>query len=232
MSGVWAVVPVKPFALAKRRLAPTLGPSERAILARVMLDDVLSAIAAGRRSLDGVLVLTADDDAAAVADQHGAVVLRESRASGLNEALPLALDYLSTMGNPAMLVVPTDLPQLSANAIEFVVTTLETPQAVTLVRATRDGGTNLFGCRPASLIPPSFGAGSFEAYSRAARLAGIEPVVIEWPELDTDLDRPSDLDTFLALGTPTATHAFLSGVFRQKAQVLSRGMISRAIVSI
>jgi 2-phospho-L-lactate guanylyltransferase len=231
MGGVWAVVPVKPFALAKQRLASALGPAERDLLARVMLHDVLSAIAASRRSLEGLLVVTPDDDVATVADRHGATVLRETRASGLNEALTLALGYLSNMGNPAMLVVPTDLPQLSADAINVAVTMLQAPRVVTLVRA-RDGGTNLFGCRPAGLIPPSFGPGSFESYCRAARIVGVEPTVVERPELDTDLDCESDLDAFLALGTPTATHAFLSDLSRREAQVLSRGMISRAIISI
>ena len=41
---VWAVVLVKPFRLAKQRLAGVLDAGERSELARVMLEDVLTAV--------------------------------------------------------------------------------------------------------------------------------------------------------------------------------------------
>ncbi|MBL8307282.1 MAG: hypothetical protein JNM33_11340, partial [Rubrivivax sp.] len=43
---LWAVVPVKPFARAKQRLAGELSGAQRAALAACMLRDVLTALAA------------------------------------------------------------------------------------------------------------------------------------------------------------------------------------------
>ena len=56
---LWGVVPVKPFGVAKRRLAPLLSPEERSRLARAMFEDVLSSIA-GAPSLVGLTVVTTD----------------------------------------------------------------------------------------------------------------------------------------------------------------------------
>jgi 2-phospho-L-lactate guanylyltransferase len=86
------------------------------------------------------------------------------------------------------------------------------------------------------VIPPLFGPQSFWRHREAARHAGIRAVVVSDSELEQDLDRPDDLVTFLSMNTPTRTHAFLSGLSVPErmagAQLLSRGMTSRAIVSI
>ena len=222
-SPVWGVLPVKPFASAKKRLTAILDATDRARLARAMFEDVLAALI-DCRTLEGVVVVTADGDAAAIARQAGALVLDESVALGVNAALLDAIAYLSATNDAGMIMVPSDLPQLSANAIECAIERIDAPAAIALQRAS-DGGTNLFACRPAGIIPPSFGAGSFDAHCAAARRTGLVPRVIEWPGLEHDLDRPDDLPAFLSLRTPTRSHAFV-------AQALNRGMMSRAIVSI
>ena len=216
-------MPVKPFPSAKKRLTSILDASARARLAREMFEDVLAALV-DCRTLEGVVVVTADSDAAAIARQAGALVLDESVAAGLNAALVNAIASLPAATDTGIVMVPSDLPQLSTNAIDYAIERIDAPAAVALQRAS-DGGTNLLACRTARIITPRFGAGSFDAHCAAARRSGVVPHVIEWPGLECDLDRPDDLPAFLSLRTPTRSHAFL-------AQVLSRGMMSRAIVSI
>jgi 2-phospho-L-lactate guanylyltransferase len=206
----WAVVPVKPFHSAKVRLAAVLDAAERAHLARVMLEDVLDAVARTGDLLAGCIVLTADEDAAALARQFDVVVLEEPVPAGLNGALAMAAAHLSGDPNTSMLVIPADLPHLSAEAIGQVVDLLDAPRSVALLRASGDGGTNLLGCRPADVIPPSFGPSSFARHSRAAHRTGIVPRVLTCPALGQDIDRPGDLAAFLALGTATRTHQFLT----------------------
>jgi 2-phospho-L-lactate guanylyltransferase len=217
-TSAWAVVPVKPFRVAKARLATALNAVDRARLARVMLEDVLGAMVASRHLLAGLLVVTADDEAAQIARGHGAIVLSEAAPAGINPAIARALAHLGATpdchrGPPGagMLVVPADLPQLSAAAVERIVGLLGAPRAVAIVPAT-DGGTNLLGCKPAGIIPSSFGPLSFDRHRQAARLAGVTPTILAWSDLGHDLDRPEDLAAFLSLGTASRTHAFLSSL--------------------
>ena len=170
-----------------------------------------------------MFVVTADPQATAIAQTVGAVVLDESVPSGLNSALLGAVASLNDTTR-GIVVVPADIPQLSSDAIDYVVDAVSTTESVALQRAS-DGGTNLLACRPAGVIQPHFGSGSFDAHVAAAQRAGVVPRVIDWPGLDLDLDRPEDLLAFLALHTSTRSHACA-------AQVLSLGMTSRAIVSI
>jgi 2-phospho-L-lactate guanylyltransferase len=220
-STVWAVVPVKPFRVAKARLGTALGAVERAHLARVMVEDVLGALEASRHVLAGLIVLTTDDEAAAIARDHGALVMDEAAPAGINAAIGRAVDYLAVAARGAahpqeagMLVVPADLPHIRAAAVERIVGLLDAPRAVAIVPATSDRGTNLLACRPAGIIPPSFGPQSFDRHCEAARQAGVTPTILAWADLGRDVDRPEDLAAFISLGTSTRTHAFLSSLGR------------------
>jgi len=210
VSSVWAVVPVKPFQLAKTRLAPVLSEAERARLARLMLEDVLTALANSRPLFEGVIVQTADSRIEEVVRPFGAEVLGEPEPAGLNAAVAAASERLSRVPDAGMVVFPSDLPHLSQRAIRRVVACLAASRSVALVKATGDGGTNVLGCRPAGIIPPRFGPCSFDAHFRAARAAGIAPEVLDLAQLGHDLDRPGDLLTFLRARTPTRTHAYLT----------------------
>jgi FO synthase len=220
---IWAVVPVKPFHLAKRRLAPVLGESERAQLARVMFEDVLDALT-GAQSLTGIIVVTNDDEAAALARRHGATVLADA-VEGINAALGIAVKHLAAEPHTAMLVVPSDLPQLTADRIDEIVRDLPDERAVALV-SSEDGGTNLLTCQPADAIAPCFGVDSFAAHCQAARQAGVQPFVISEKELGRDIDKPEDLAAFLSFGTETRTHAFLSQ--KTRSRIAPDATLSRA----
>jgi 2-phospho-L-lactate guanylyltransferase len=209
---VWAVVPVKPFSMAKLRLATVLTDAERARLARVMFEDVLDALVASRHLLAGLIVLTSDCDAAAIAHTRGAFVVAEREPAGINEALARAVDHLAGEPDAGLLVVPADLPHVSAAAVEEVLGCLGPSHAVALVPAIADGGTNMLACRPPGVIPTCFGPRSFEAHRRAAQRAGAALSVLAWPDLGRDIDRPQDLEAFLRLGTATRTHAFLASL--------------------
>jgi 2-phospho-L-lactate guanylyltransferase len=206
---IWVVVPIKPFATAKQRLAGALTPAQRPQLARLMAEDVLETLAACRGILAGVLVITADAEAAALAEHYGVKVLREPAAAGINQALTLAANALAGSG---MIVVPADLPHISAAAIEQLTQLIASPRAVAMVRATNDGGTNILALRPAGIIPPLFGPDSFARHHEAARTAAVSAAVFPEGELGRDIDRPDDLGPFMDLRTATRTHAFLSGL--------------------
>lgn len=206
--GTYAVIPVKPFASAKGRLAPILNSFERAQLARLMLDDVLDAVRAAH-ALAGFCVVTCDPDAAELAKAGGEVIW-EDGAFGFTHAVETAVRELSGRA-AAMVVIPADIPHLPSATIDTAVA-MTKDQGVTLVPAICDGGTNLLAVRPCDLLPPLFGPESFSRYRMAALDAGITPKIHHCPKAGHDIDRPRDLLTFLAMRPATRTHDFVAGL--------------------
>jgi 2-phospho-L-lactate guanylyltransferase len=208
-AGLWAVVPVKLFAETKQRLAPFLSPSERSALARAMLSDVLSALTQAH-ALEGVLVVTGDAEAAAVARSAGALVLHDNENAGTSAAANAAARHLSSSKCAGMLVVPADVPLITSGDIDRIIATHREAPSVTLVPASMDGGTNALACSPPGVVPFCFGDESFARHRDAARTRGIEPQIVRLARFGQDIDRPEDVAAFLQTSSPTATYACLS----------------------
>jgi 2-phospho-L-lactate/phosphoenolpyruvate guanylyltransferase len=204
----WAVIPVKRFAAAKARLAPVLDGAERTTLARLMFEDVLDGVTQCNGVLAGTLVVTSDEDAAAIAGQRGAKVIGDSEESGVNTAITRVAQHVQE--RDGIIVVPSDIPQVSPLAVAMAARAIAAERTLALVAATEDGGTNLLACRPITSMPLCFGAQSFERHRRAALQTGLAVQQIDCRDLSLDIDRPEDLGAFLKLGSRTRTHAFLS----------------------
>ena len=208
---IWSVIPVKRFADAKRRLSPVLDGEERAALARLMFEDVLDVLLQSKAVLGGVAVVTSDKNAASLARSRGATVVFDRDDNGINAAVRLTIGQIAGEDD-GIIVVPSDIPQLTPLAIAAAVQAVALPRTVAIAAAADDGGTNLLGCRPARAIPLRFGRHSFERHCRAATRAGltVQAQALHLPELLLDIDRPEDLHRFLALESRTRTHEFLS----------------------
>jgi 2-phospho-L-lactate/phosphoenolpyruvate guanylyltransferase len=207
--GTYAVIPVKPFASAKRRLAPILNPIERARLARLMLEDVIDAIWAAGAVRD-VYIVTPHEDAACVARSAGAEVIAEAGASGVAQAVATAQRKLASLAS-ALMVIPSDIPHLPPATVADV--HASTPErGIVLVPATYDGGTNLLAMRPVNLIPPLFGPSSFDRHRQAGLRAGASVVTHRCPMAGRDLDRPEDLLALLSVKTRSRAQDYLGGL--------------------
>ncbi len=205
---LWAVVPIKGFARPKQRLASVLTPDERRALAEVMLDDVMAALAAAS-GLAGIVIVSGDDRVGGIARRAGARWLGERPAAGQSGAVRLAAAALVREGAEGMIAIPADVPLASARDIEAILAAHGRAPAATLVPALGEGGTNALAASPPDALALHFGHDSFAAHRRAARDAGIEPLVLSLPGLALDIDRPGDLANFLARPRSTRTHAFL-----------------------
>jgi 2-phospho-L-lactate guanylyltransferase len=202
---LWAAVPVKSFACAKQRLMPLLSPRERTGLARAMFEDVLRVLAHSPH-LAGTIVVTSDAGATAIARAAGVEVLGDSPNAGLVSALQRAARHLAETKCAGMLVIPADLPLITAADIELIALAHRGAPSVTLVAASNDGGTNALACSPPAGMPFCFGDDSFRRHRAAALSLGIVPKVLTLPRFGRDIDRPDDLYAFLQ--HPSATRAF------------------------
>jgi 2-phospho-L-lactate/phosphoenolpyruvate guanylyltransferase len=207
--GTYAVIPVKAFALAKRRLAPILDGFERTQLARLMLEDVIDAVRAAQ-SVSGFCIVTAHQDAARLAEQAGGAVVWEAAEFGFAHAVATAQRKLASHGG-GMIVIPSDIPHLPSATIDAV--NAATPErGIAILPATSDGGTNLLAIRPCDLIPPLFGPRSFDRHRARAMRAGLVVAICTCPLAGHDLDRPDDLPAFLALDSRSRAQDYLAGL--------------------
>lgn len=181
LAGSVVLMPVKAFARAKARLAPTLDPRRRAVLAQRMAEHVLASAAPLP-----VAVVCDDDDVAAWAAAHGALVLPEP-GRGLNGAVQTGVRRLSEAGATDVLVVHGDLP-LAEGLAE-----LAGFDGITLVPDRVDDGTNVIGVPAWAGFRFSYGAGSFRRHVEEAIRLRMEIRVVRHPGLTTDVDVPDDI---------------------------------------
>ncbi len=191
-----ALIPVRSLSGAKSRLGETLDAEERADLILAMLRrTVEQAIQASLVSR--VLVVSSDDGLLDEARALGATPVRQD-GDGRNAALDHAR-AATGRGVGAVLVVPTDLPCVSAAALDGLVeaaaaaVSAEPGKAVVVLVPDQHGlGTNALLIAPPDTISFRFGEGSRMDHAAAAAAAGASYVELNSP-LAFDIDTPDDL---------------------------------------
>lgn len=206
MSGVWAVIPVKPLRGALRRLTPALDAPVRRALQVAMLTDVLGACAQAG-DLAGVMVVTSDPDATALAERiAGArVVPDHSPPRGMNAAVTRGLAAVADQGAEGALVLTADLPLARAEDIAAILAhPLPGPSAL-LVPSAAGTGTNAMLLRPPAALRPLLGPDSLARHSAEALRRGLALALLERPGIALDIDTPADLVALMGGGAPCAT---------------------------
>lgn len=206
-TAAFAIIPVKSFHGAKRRLAPRLGIAQRAELARVMLGDVLAAVIAAVVP-ERVVVVSGDDEVADYARGFGVGVVDDEGGRGTNAAVKVGLAVAARRGEGAVVILPGDVPGVTPADIATVLAAARRGR-IALAPASRDGGTNVLALDRTGRIVPCFGPDSFARHIGAANAARIRPVVVRNQRLGLDLDEPDHLVAFLDLATSTRTDGYL-----------------------
>ncbi len=212
---LWAIIPAKDPWLAKSRLAGVLSPTRRWSLSMQLLDQTLRATSAARL-VDRCLVISSAAPQLALARDFGAVAVHElhtpritasqtsnvwhaealsAKAAGapLNAALRQAAEVAIRGGAAALLILPSDLLLISAEAIDGMVRALPEGPGLVLAPDRHLSGTNALLMRPPMVIPFLFGPESFDAHQRLAGALHVPLVVHESLALAGDLDTPDDL---------------------------------------
>ncbi len=178
---VAVVIPLRSLRSGKLRLAEQYDEKARAQLIETMANRVLSAC----HDLD-VLVVHDDDSVAAWASARGAMALRPS-LPGLNNAVTYGRDHLAEQGYDRVIIAHADLPH--ANDLRVVLT--DSP--VSIVPDRHGDGTNVM-CVDAKLdFAFAYGPDSFANHVEISRNLGIEPRIIDAPDLAWDVDYPNDV---------------------------------------
>lgn len=186
-----AIVPVKPLAESKTRLAGTLNETERVALIRRLLERTLLRLARAR-GISRVVVISRDETVLKIAREFGAFAIVETHAQ-LNDALEQARRVCIANGARALLVVPADLPKLRVRDIEELTALGELAPCMVIAPAARDGGTNALLLNPAHDFEFQFGEASFDAHLAEARNKVRHVEIYASDTVTFDLDVPEDL---------------------------------------
>ena len=196
---VTVLLPVKGFSNAKQRLTPLLSSAERESLAEAMFRDVFAEVMRARE-LAGKYVVTGDDKVAEVALSLGASVIREPAERGETSAVDFARFHLKERGHAALLIIPADIPLVSAEDIEQVL--CQIPEGVEgpfvlLVPSHDRKGTNALLLAPPDIVKLRFGFDSFTYHMSQVTVQGLPIRFIENEQIALDIDEPKDLERFL-----------------------------------
>jgi 2-phospho-L-lactate guanylyltransferase len=209
-----AILPVKRFAHAKRRLSASLPADLRRSLAEAMVSDVLRAL---RRTgaIDEIVVVTAEPIASALASSQGARVVGDPQERGHSEAALLGIAALEDIDR--VLLLPGDCPALAPSDIEAVLAAAPGAPSVVIVPDRHGTGTNALVLSPPSAITPAFGPDSRARHESAATAARLEHVVVAVDAFAMDVDTPEDLATVRdalvhARGTAASTRGLLGRI--------------------
>jgi len=196
------LIPMKPLAGAKARLASVLAPEERRTLSLAMLADVVAAA----RGFDRIWVLNSDADAADVARSGGAVAVPDpAPGGGLNASVDLATASAMNEGAAGVLVVAADVPAARADDLAAVAA----GAGVSLAPDAGGSGTNALWRSPGDTIAAAFGAGSRAAHESLALGSGVPFHIVENARLAADVDTPEGLAAAWNLGAGEATRRAL-----------------------
>lgn len=201
------LVPVKPTALAKSRLAPLGDEARRALVAAFAVDTVTAALASPL--VGAVLVVTDDHGLAASLSGHGAHVVPDGVTDDLNGSLlQAAAETRRRWPDLALAAVCADLPALRSDDLTRALQAAS-DHPVSFVADVNGDGTTMVVALGVEDFAPRFGHGSRDAHvSDGAH----EIVEIDVPTLRRDVDTPDDLRDALRLGVGERTAEVTAGL--------------------
>ncbi|QES48036.1 2-phospho-L-lactate guanylyltransferase [Streptomyces venezuelae] len=206
--GVWSlVVPLKPLAAAKSRLAAAAGPDRAGLALAFAQDTVAAALACA--SVRDVVVVTDDPRAGAELARLGARIVPDVPGAGLNAALAHGARMVRT-ARPAAAVAAmnADLPSLRPVELLRVLERAEVFPRAFLPDAAGIG-TTLLSAAPGVELAPAFGGPSRARHSASG---AVEIALTDVDSVRRDVDTGVDLRAAAVLGLGRHTARYSAGM--------------------
>jgi 2-phospho-L-lactate guanylyltransferase len=190
---IFALVPVKKFEGSKSRLAAVLSINERIKLSELLLINTISVLKKSS-AISNIVVVSSDERAMEIARRTDAKFLKEAKDRGVNAAIAVADDYSSENRAHATLVIPVDLPFLTATDVNMVCRKAKSPERCLVISPSlRYDGSNALLRKPSRLLKTHYDEDSFNAHLRAATQFGIPIKVVLSQRIMKDLDSIEDI---------------------------------------
>ena len=177
-----AAIPIKPFGLAKERLAAAFDSRRRDALGRATARHTIEVVA---KAVGSVWVVTADVEVAAWADRLGAsIIFEHPDQKGLNAAADRVVEESA---GSRWLIIHADLPLLRVDDVRGAWSDI--PSNGLLLAPSHDGGTSAFGGR-GTTASFAYGPGSFRRHLGRNRQLPLQ--IVTRTGFLLDLDAPTD----------------------------------------
>jgi len=186
-------VPVKRFERSKSRLGTILSIEQRRTLCELLLLNTIIALEQSH-AISKILVVTSEKSAVELASSIGAECLKLNCDNGVNEALVLANEYSSNNGADATVVIPQDIPLLTASDIDSLCSRAELlVKCIVICPSIRYDGTNALLRKPPKLIKTFYDEDSFNSHVRASTITNVPIRFHLSRRIMIDLDSAEDI---------------------------------------
>lgn len=185
-----AVIPVKTFAKAKKRLDVSTDQKEK--ICEIMLDEILHTLSISPL-IDEILVVTKDKSAIDISKKFNALHIQDDSESGVNNAVALADRYLFENKFDISIILPQDIPFIKTQDIEFLLKFRSESKFVIVVPSRRFDGTNALVRMPVNLMTTHYDEDSYKIHMRKAREITKDVSLVFAKRIMLDVDNFEDL---------------------------------------
>ena len=211
---IFALVPVKKFESSKSRLGAVLSINERIKLSELLLINTISVLKKSS-AISNIVVVSSDERAMEIARRTDAKFLKEAKDRGVNAAIAVADDYSSENRAHATIVIPVDLPLLTATDVNMMCRKAKSPERCLVISPSiRYDGSNALLRKPSRLLKTHYDKDSFNAHIRAATQFGIPIKVVLSQRIMKDLDSIEDIKILMNQRVTNPPVAYLKSKVR------------------
>ncbi|MDE1862516.1 MAG: 2-phospho-L-lactate guanylyltransferase [Thaumarchaeota archaeon] len=196
-----AIVPVKTFSRAKKRLDISSEKKER--LCRIMLESVLETISKSQ-SVERIAIVSRDEDAFAIGKRYGVAEIYDGQELGVNSAVRLADDYFLKEGFESTVVFPQDVPLIQTEDVNALLDFRTDGPDVLVVPSRKFDGTNALVRTPPGVMETHYDEDSYRIHLSTAERRGSRSALVLIQRMMMDMDDRSDLDLIMRYDLPAS----------------------------
>ncbi|MGH9998981.1 MAG: 2-phospho-L-lactate guanylyltransferase [Nitrosopumilaceae archaeon] len=199
-----AIVPVKTFSKAKKRL--NLEPEKTEIICKLMLEEVLGTISKSDL-IEKIALVTKDETAFSIGKRFGCIEIIDEKESGVNNAVALADGYFLNDGFDATIVFPQDIPLMRPDDIQTLFNFKNSQKCVLVVPSRKFDGTNALFRTPVNLMKTHYDEDSYKIHLSTAEEIPASSALVLIRRIMLDVDEISDLQFISKYVKPSISKA-------------------------
>lgn len=190
---LWAVIPIKPLRLGKSRLAGVLSDTDRENLNKSLLSRLIDCTQS-IQEINETVIVSCDPAVLSMSRDLGVRTIQESKLTNLNNALRKATKALKSFNVNQLLILPADLPFITANDIFQIIQKITSPPEIIISPDQSKNGTNALLINPVGIIDYDFGEGSFRNHIEQAERKRVRVEIYNNDNIAFDLDTPLEIE--------------------------------------